>query len=199
MGAERRRQLLYLIAGSGIAALAIVLGVMFLGGGGGDTTEQRLAAGGCKLTTAPGLAGKHIPPSAKPKWNTDPPSNGDQANEQVVWGSYQDPVSLRSVVHNLEHGGVYILYGKDVSKAEVAKIEEFYTDDPDGLVVAPLPRLGRTIALGAWYVPEGGPEFGQGKLARCARFDDGAFSAFIGAFGFQGLERAPRELLKPGT
>ena len=195
--AVRQRRLLYILAGSGVIVLGVVLAIVFLPGA--DNPEQRIAGGGCRLTTAPGLAGAHIPPSAKPKWNTDPPTSGDQANELVVWGSYRDPVSLRSLVHNLEHGGVYILYGKDVQEAEVAKIEAFYADDPNGLVVASLPRLGRTIALGAWYVPEDGPEFGQGKLARCTRFEEGAFSAFVDAFGFQGLERAPRDQLTPGT
>lgn len=193
----RQRRLLYILASSGVIALGVVLAIMFLGGE--DDPEQRIAAGGCTLTTAPGLVGEHIAPSAKPKWNTDPPTSGDQANEQVVWGSYRDPVSLRSLIHNLEHGGVYILYGKGVPQAEVARVEEFYVDNPNGLVVAPLPRLGRTIALGAWYVPEDGPEFGHGKLARCTQFDEGAFSAFVGAFGFQGLERVPRDQLEPGT
>ena len=167
--------------------------------GGGDNPEQRLAAAGCRLTTAPGIAGEHIPPTAKPKWNTDPPTSGDQANETVVWGSYDEPVSLRSLVHNLEHGGVFILYGDDVPEAEVAKLEDFYADDPNGLVLAPLPRLGETIALGAWYVPLGGPEAGYGKLARCSRFDEGAFSTFVETFGFEGFERTPRDFLEPGT
>lgn len=197
LDADRRRRLLYVLAGAGVVALAIVLGVLLLGGG--SDPEQRLADAGCKLTSAPGLEGRHIPPTTKPKWNTDPPTTGDHASETVVWGSYRDPVSLRSLGHNLEHGGVYILYGKDVSDADVAKIEEFYASDPNGLVVAPLPRLGKTVALGAWYVAEGGPAVGEGKLARCDGFDEGAATTFVDAFGFQGMERAPRDSLVPGT
>lgn len=192
-----RRRLLYVLAAAGVAALAAVLAILFVGGG--TSTEQRLADAGCRLTTAPGLAGQHIPPTQKPNWNTDPPTSGDQADQLVVWGMYDEPVSLRSIMHNLEHGGVYILYGKDVPRAEIDGIREFYGDDPDGLVVASLPRLGRTIALGAWYAPEGGPDFGEGKLARCRRYDEGAFSAFVDAFGFQSVERVPRDQLQPGT
>lgn len=193
-----RRRLLYALAAAVAVTGAVALGAVLVGGG--ETAEQKLAAAGCKLTTAPGLAGRHIPDTVEPNWNTDPPTNGDQSDTPVVYGIYDEPVSLRSIVHNLEHGGVYILYGKDVPQADVNGIRAFYDDNPDGLVVAAFPRLGKSIVLGAWPVPaDGQPEFGAGRLARCRGFDSDAFSAFLDAYGFQGLERVPRDSLRPGS
>jgi hypothetical protein len=199
VAARRRRFVLYALGGAGLLTVAVVLGLTF-GVDSGKSAAAALEEAGCTLKSAPALPGEHIPSTAKPNWNTNPPTTGSQADSTVIWGSYDDPVSLRSIVHNLEHGGVYILYGADVPEAEVARVRDFYAQDPNGLVVAPLPSLKRSIALGAWFTPdENTPGKGEGKLARCERFDEQAFSKFIDSFGFQGPERAPRDALTPGT
>jgi hypothetical protein len=53
------------------------------------------------------------------------------------------------LVHNLEHGGIVVQYGKDVPAATVAQIRRWYLKDTSGLVVAPLPQLAAKIVLGA--------------------------------------------------
>jgi hypothetical protein len=62
-------------------------------------------------------------------------------------------------------------------------------------LMAPYPKLGKKIALGAWIF-EG--EVGKGYLAKCSKFDDEAFSAFFDAFQFESVERFPRSSLEPG-
>lgn len=202
--AARQRRILYLIAGSGVAALAVVLAIVFLTGGSEDERTV-LAAAGCTLEVKPGQSGEHSlqVTQTSPKWNTDPPSSGAQNDQPAVWGSYEDPVPLAQTVHNLEHGGVVIHYGPKVPDADVEAIRNFYNDDPNGLIVAPLPKLGDKIALAAWTTEDGatGPagERGQGFLAKCTRFDKDAFSAFLDEHRFKGPERAPPESLAPGS
>ena len=204
----RQRRLLYLIAGSGLAALAIVLAVVFFAGaGGGDGGERSaLEDAGCTLQSFPALANQpdhsDVPTlAAKPKWNSSPPTSGPHYVQTAVWGSYDEPVPLVQTTHNLEHGGVVIHYGPDVPEAEVDALRTWYneTDDPKGLVISPLATNGGKITLSAWTATGGPRDRGRGWLAGCKTFDQDAFSAFIDAHRYKGPERVPPEQLAPGS
>ena len=99
------------------------------------------------------------------------------------------------VVHNLEHGGIYILYGKDVPDATVDQLRAFYESHKTGTVMAPLDRLGDEFALGAWVV-DGDTD--SGFVAKCTTFDEDAVSSFFRTLQFRGPERFDPENLQPG-
>ena len=152
--AERQRRLLYIVAGSGIAALVVVLGFLFLGGGGDKSEAAVLEDAGCTLKSFPAQANTpdhtDVPTlETKPKWNSFPPTSGPHFGQTAIFGSYDEEVPLVQTTHNLEHGAVVIHYGKDVPETEIEAIRAFYDDDPNGLIVAPLPQLGQKIALTA--------------------------------------------------
>jgi hypothetical protein len=205
--AARRRRLFYVLAAAALAALALVLGVVFLAGGGGDDEEElasTMRGAGCTLQTVPAAVGDHtaeLDATSNPKWNTNPPTSGPHYPVPAVYGEYDTPLKLAQVVHNLEHGAMYILYGPDVPDETVAQLREFYNEDVTGLLLAPLPSLGDKIALGAWTVPddfEPGGTDGTAYLAKCSTFDNGAFSTFRD-LRFRGPERFPPDQLTPGV
>ena len=74
-------------------------------------------------------------------------------------------------MHNLEHGGVFILYGDEVPDATVDRLRAFYDDHKTGTIMAPLDRLGDEFALGAWVVDG---DVDNGFLAKCKTFDEDA-------------------------
>jgi hypothetical protein len=198
--------MLFLIAAAAVAAIALVLAIVFLTGGDGEDERATLEAAGCTLQVVPGVVGDHtaaLSATSNPKWNTNPPTSGPHNDAPAVWSFYDEPVPLAQTVHNLEHGGIVIHYGPDVPAAEVEKIRSFYTDDPNGIVVAPLRTLGDTIALAAWTAPDaaggGNVDSGEGFLAKCSRFHEGAFSAFVDEHRYKGPERFPPESLTPGS
>ena len=200
--AEQRRKLLFLIVSGALALAAAVAAVVVLTGGGSGDERSALEDAGCTLKVVPGVEGEHtaaIDANSNPKWNTDPPTSGPHNEQPAVWGSYEDPVALAQTTHNLEHGGIVIHYGKDVPSAEVDAIRSFYDEDPNGMVVSPLPKLGNKIALSAWTTAREGDLKGQGFLATCPGFDEDAFSAFVDEHRFKGPERFPPELLTPGS
>ena len=110
--------------------------------------------------------------------------------------------SLIQSLHNLEHGGIIIHYGKDVPKAQIDEIRAFYLKDPKALLVAPLPALKNKIALTAWTTPDTGTTArsnGRGYLATCTKFDEKAFEAFRSAYRGKGPEGIPESSNTPGS
>ena len=202
----RMRQLLLL---GGVVAALVIAGVLFAavgrGGGGPDEASVRadLEAAGCTLQAVKAQPGRHsLTADGAAKWNTDPPTTGPHFGFDasgnlgtVVWGAYDEPLQLARVVHNLEHGGVYIFYGDEVSDSVVDQLRGFYDDHKNGTLLAPYPKLGDKVALGAW-VAEG--EDAKGYLAKCSAFDEGAFSSFFDAFQFKGPERFSSGSMLPG-
>ncbi len=201
--AARKRRLLVIGLGTAAAAIVLVGAFAMLGMGGGDASDEDVRASfeaaGCTFQTADALEGAHSilePGGTSDEWNTDPPTSGPHYQTAAIFGIYDDPLELARVVHNLEHGGIFILYGDDVPDSTVEGLRGFYDDHKTGTVMAPLPRLGDQFALGAWN-SEG--EGGNGYLAKCATFDEGAVSSFFSAYQFQGPERFDPEQLQPGS
>jgi hypothetical protein len=206
-----RTRRMMLIGGGALAAVAVVFAGVALGLGGGDPSaaevREKVVAAGGTLREVPAQPGDHTlgPDDTSEDWNTDPPTSGEhfgfdnnRALGTAIWGVYEEPLQLARLVHNLEHGGAYILYGDKVQPGVVAQLRAFYDDHQNGTILAPYPKLGNRIALGAWVYNEGDEGDGTGYLARLAKFDEDAFSAFFQAFQFKGPERFPSDSLLPG-
>jgi hypothetical protein len=209
--AQRTRRVLYGFAAAGILGVLVVLALFAFGGSSSadaGTVRQAMEAAGCTLTSAkavPNTADHSDVPSADmvvKTWNTNPPTTGPHYQVPAIWGAYDEPLEQARVVHNLEHGGIYIQYGGEVPDETVAELKGFYDNHRNGTLLAPLPSLGDEIALGVWVTPERageGSDRGVGYLAKCTTFDESAYSAFFDEFQFQGPERFPPDLLAPGT
>ena len=201
----RRTLALGIAGGAGLVALA-ALGLFFLLGSGGGTTSTAAALrdAGCTLTIKPGGKPLHsiLNPDGKSKqWNTFPPTSGPHYAEPAIWGAYGAPVQQARVVHNLEHGGIFIQYGNRVRAATVAQLRSFYDEHQAGTLLSPLPALGNKIALGAWVHTQQDLQKGtngHGYLAKCTRFDDKAFSAFFSSYQFHGSHVNSPALEQPG-
>jgi uncharacterized protein DUF3105 len=214
---EDRKRLLVLvvIAASGVLALGAVVAFLALGSGSSSGSSdnsptaiaQTMRDAGCTFNTYPGLPNKSdhsdVPtPTTKVKWNSNPPTSGPHYGQWALWGAYDRPVPLQMSTHNLEHGGIVMHYGPDVPQAEVEKLREFYRDDPNAMLLAPLPTMGDKIVLSAWYFDESkaGDKnyYGEGQQAKCTAVDAAAFKSFRDTFRYKGRERIPAENLQPG-
>jgi len=212
---DRRTQRIVAAVG-GLFAVLVVGGILFFAFGSGaeaadiEAVRADLDAAGCTLTTKPAVenVSDHSdfpdPGATSPKWNTDPPTSGPHYGQPLIYGAYTDPVEIGRVVHNLEHGAVYILYGDEVSEATVSQLKMFYDDHTDGTILAPYPKLGDEVALGVWLakgLPEAASDRGTGVLATCTTFDEKAFSTFFTSLQFKGPESGifgPSNM-RPGT
>ena len=195
-----------LLIAAAIAGVALLAGavVVIAGAASGPSSADALREAGCTIKTYPTLERNHVEQLEKGfKYNSDPPTSGPHNPQWAPWGVYSEQIEQYRLVHNLEHGGVVIQYGKDVPDDTATRIFDWYRDNPNGIIVAPYDKLGARIGLTAWNQDsgEGGAEDppGTGYLASCTTFDEGAFDAFVESYGFQGPEPFPKERLAPGT
>jgi hypothetical protein len=141
------------------------------------------------------------------EYNSFPATSGPHAAEWVIWNAYSVPLPALNLVHNLEHGGIAVQYGSEVPKATVDQVIAWYADDPNAIVVAPRPDLGKRIALTAWSADyDGDPTNAdaritksEGHVATCTSFDEDAFTEFRDDYRYQGVERFEPDQLQPGT
>jgi hypothetical protein len=204
-GDGRRSLVVALVAGLGLLAgvFAVLVLTSFVGGDDDhaaqeDKARTALEAAGCTLQVADALEGKHSvadPDDVSDEWNTDPPTTGPHYAIAAIFGIYDEPLQLARVVHNLEHGGVFIAYGPDVPEETVDELRAFYNENKTGTIMSPYDKLGDEFALAAWVVHGEG---GNGYLAKCGEFDQGAARAFLDAFQFRGPERFDPSQLQPG-
>jgi hypothetical protein len=197
----RRRALLVaggltpVVLGIGLIVAAVLI---FVGQGKSNVRDADVAAvmrkAGCTLATFPAQARTHLKDiNAHPRYNSFPPTSGPHYFAPVAWGLWPAPLQQVQVVHNLEHGGIVIQFGDKVriGSPTLDKLVRFYASDRRLMLMAPLPKLGKTIALEAWTVPEQGANRanrGTGRLAKCTRVDEAAFGAFVDAYRDRGPE-----------
>src|SRR5207249_496085 len=128
--ARRQRLTLYALAGSGVVALLVVVGVIVLTRGGGAanaaTAKNAMLAAGCTFNHYPQQPRNHVPLNYKFHYNSFPATSGPHYFQWVLWGIYTEPVRQIQQIHNLEHGGMVIQYGSKVPRSDVDKITSFY-------------------------------------------------------------------------
>jgi hypothetical protein len=175
------------LAFAGLTAFLTIAAVLVVQGRRSQFVRT-LRAGGCVLSSFPEQPRRHttvLPPSFR--YNSFPPTSGPHARRPVPWSAYIDmSVPELAVVHNLEHGGIVVQYGRRVPPKVRLQIATWYFDHATGVVTAPLPRLGSKIALTAWR-----------HRALCNRFDDRAFTLFRRTYLRKGPERVPVSRLQP--
>lgn len=188
---QRTRMILLAVGGSALVLIAAVAGFLLLSGGDGNGNQgtiDTLRAAGWTYENPPAQGRTHVAALPKSyKANSTPRTSGPHHPNTIIYGFYSEPVPELNAVHNLEHGAVIIWVGPQVPQSTLLQIHEFYTDDPNGLIVAEHPRLGDDIALVAWT-----------HIARGPRWDPEAARAFIDAFQGKGPEPFKIEDLEPG-
>jgi Protein of unknown function (DUF3105) len=212
---RKRLLILVAIAASGVLALGAVVAFLAFGsgdGGGGagnsESFAQQMGDAGYTYKTYPGMKNdsshQDVPTvDTKVKWNSNPPTSGPHYGQWAVWNFYDSPVPLTMSTHNLEHGGIVILYGPKVPQSEVSKLRELYNDDPNAMLVAPWPGGGNKIYASAWYFDENKGRndrnyYGEGEQISGTKVDVDGLKAFRDQFRYKGRERIPAENLQPG-
>lgn len=113
---------------------------------------------------------EHIPVNAShPTYNSNPPTSGWHYEGPAAWGVYQRELPDEQLIHNLEHGGIWISY-KDIAPETKTKLETLANKYSGSVVLTPRSKNTAPIVLAAW-----------GRLQELTEYDEGAIIAFIKA------------------
>lgn len=84
-------------------------------------------------------------------YSSNPPSSGAHYQDPAAWGIYDYEVNERLLIHNLEHGGIWISYRPTVPDGVVLDLRAIVAEfDGSKLVMAPRSANDRDVAVVAW-------------------------------------------------
>ena len=154
----------------GVVAAAIVLGILGLRAAGVfeppaaaidlNSAAFQVPAGTQIGTQEPLQDPVHIPVGQKASYNTVPPTSGQHWNQAGVapapWGIKDANLPNEVTTHNLEHGGIVIMYGPDVSSDQVNTlrlyVRQLQASGFPKIVLEPWPDMPKDskVILTAW-------------------------------------------------
>jgi len=139
---------------SGVAAVALVVfGVV-----GWIATHEPPAVG---RNVGAGPAAQHVPDGSPISYASYPPASGPHYPAPASWGQYDSPLEEGRFVHNLEHGGVAILYKCPADQTACTtlrgQLQDAYKSLPADsqfhevkAVLSPYERMDHRVELLAW-------------------------------------------------
>lgn len=83
-------------------------------------------------------------------YNSNPPSSGVHWASPAKNGVYDTQLPDEQIIHDLEHGHVWISYKPDVADEVKQKLAEIVRDDDWKIILAPRDKNETMIALAAW-------------------------------------------------
>jgi len=128
-------------------------------------------------TQQPDESNSHVPSGQKVQYGTIPPTSGShwaQPAGPIAWGIKDTTFPDEAVVHNLEHGGVLIVY-KGLNDQELAKLKDIVrilmNNGYPKVILEPYPQLTEArIAVSSWR-----------WLLKIPGFDDAQIVKFVKA------------------
>jgi hypothetical protein len=175
-----RRQRLSFIA----VGVVVVLGVaVWLGRG---ALQSRSATAGLGSTALPivdyAIQGRdHIQiAQPHPAYNSNPPTSGWHYPAPADWGFYNEELPDELLVHNLEHGGIWISFRSAEDTELINQLVALLRGYRSKVIITQRSRNDTPLAVAAW-----------GHLMKLDHYDNTAIVTFINRFKNQGPELFP--------
>lgn len=125
---------------------------------------------------------EHVAPGHVHTYNSNPPTSGWHNPRAAEWGVYKEELPDEMLIHNLEHGGIWISYPPGISEDVRKKLESFYDKYGRKIIVEPRSKNDADIALAAWNRLDKFPVF---------EYSDERVEKFIKVFRNKGPEFVP--------
>ncbi len=118
--------------------------------------------------------------NAKIQYDSNPPTSGTHFEYAERWGVFDSPQPDTKMVHNLEHGGIWISY-KNIDDQTKANLEAITKANPGSVIMTPRPDNDAPIALASW-----------GRLEKLQSYDESKILEFIKA----NKNKSPEQMAK---
>jgi hypothetical protein len=174
--AQRRRRTLLTFGGvAGGAVLIVALIVVAV------TRSGTGPAGLPGVREFPNQGGTHLTlGQSHPPYNSNPPTSGWHTPQTAGWGAHRSVLPDEIVVHNLEHGGIWISYRDAGDAALVERLQALVARYRSKVILTPRPQNDAPIAVAAW-----------GRLMNLKTLDEDLIVRFIEAYRNKGPEQVP--------
>ncbi|MDP2638700.1 MAG: DUF3105 domain-containing protein [Candidatus Azambacteria bacterium] len=111
-----------------------------------------------------------------PEYNSNPPTSGWHYEEWESKGVYKEQQPDEGLVHNLEHGYIWISYRPDAPPKIIEQLENFYSFGKK-IIIEPRKENDNLIAVAAWnwldkFDPTSGDSLNDAELKRIGDFID---------------------------
>ena len=124
---------------------------------------------------------EHIPVgSPRPAYNSNPPTSGDHYDQAVRAQVYTQELPDENLVHNLEHGHIWLSYQDETDTATIDTLTEIQSQFPAWVVVSHRPENDDPVVAAAW-----------GRMLPMEEADADAITAFILRYRNQAPESIP--------
>ena len=156
--------LVFLVLGGGVYLLA-------------KRSQEKIAERKIYAIQIPDQGRIHIDVGAShPAYNSDPPTSGWHYEEWKSKGVYKEQQPDEGLIHNLEHGYIWISYRSDASPEIIKQLESFYGFGKK-IIVEPRKENDKIIAIAAWnwldkFDPVSGDSLNDEELKRIDNFID---------------------------
>jgi hypothetical protein len=146
---QRQRRLLWGLAAVGLAAVLIVLALIFI--------KPPVAAQGRQVPIEGNR--QHVPQGSTIPYRNRPPSSGDHYDTPAGYGFFQREIPTGNWVHDLEHGGIVVLYRPDLCDQTCqSQLQDVYNSAPSSqlfpgtrkMLVIPYQDMDHAVAAVAW-------------------------------------------------
>lgn len=167
--AQRRRRALTIYGGLAVVVVAVV--GLIAWSASRPQSGERIA----------GLGRTHISPGQPhPAYNSNPPTSGWHTPQVASWGASRAEIPDEVLLHNLEHGGIWLSYKNPSDTVLVEKLEALASRYGSKVIVTPRSKNDSPIAIAAWE-----------RLLKLDTYDENRIVEFINAFRNRGPERVP--------
>ena len=113
-------------------------------------------------------------------YNSNPPTSGPHWSEPAKSGVYDKPLPDETLIHNLEHGYIWISYKPDTSQEIKDKLKEIVEKDSWKVIMVPREVNDTKIVLCAW-----------GRLLKMDEPNYDKMRDFIRTYRNRGPEKTP--------
>jgi len=166
---QRRRRALVIYAGLALVGVAVI-GLIARSATRPQPGERVAGQGSSHIGSG----------QSHPAYNSNPPTSGWHVPQTVSWGSLRSEVPDEVVLHNLEHGGVWISYKNPGDTVLVEKLEALASRYRSKVLITLRSKNDSPIAIAAWE-----------RLLKLETYDEQRIVEFINAYRNRGPERVP--------
>ena len=92
---------------------------------------------------------EHIGVDEVISYGSNPPTSGAHWAEPADWGFYDTELTDEQLVHNIEHGGIWITY-KDLDEDDINKLKNIARNNSDRVIVTKREKNDDPIAVASW-------------------------------------------------